>query len=100
MASLQQFYDLRYNRPALRERVTGAILVAAWAVLNEGTTETKRRAWARGALADPASQALKVLPAVIANSAVRNAELAQADSSKDADIQAVVNGQIDVLAGL
>ena len=100
MATLMDFYNLRYNMPGLRQRAAGAVLVAAWAVLNEGATETKRRAWAKTALSDAEGQALRVMPALIADSAIRAAELETPDSSTDASIQAVVNGMVDTLAGL
>ena len=100
MATLAEFYELRYNRPTLRNRVAAAVMVTAWTVAGEGSGQTKRYQWAVSALADPVAQMARAMPAILANTAIRTAELATPDSSTDADIQGVVDGLVDTLAGI
>jgi len=98
MATYTELYELGSNS-ALRNRITGACLVAAQAVMAEATAtanHANRLLWARDAFADPNGMGQKMLMAALAQNAALT--VAQITAASDAALLSAVQAAINVFA--
>ena len=78
----------------LRKQIHVAVMVAAFAVLNESTAtplHDERVSWARRALANPARMTDRMIVQILSNSGIQAAPA----TSTDTAVQNVVNGLIN-----
>lgn len=98
MATYNQIFALKENA-ILREKVTVAVAKAAQDVMNEGEAapdHEKRAIWAAGALREAEHMAEMMMWAVLGNAAIQ----AAGEAAPDGDVQYVVNGLINIFAGV
>jgi hypothetical protein len=94
MATLVDVYNQKMQNAELRNRTTGAIAVAAWAVLEEVSPPAERVAWAKQAIMNADSIAVQWMWAVCGNVTVQTANF----NPTDGDIQFIVNTLRDKIA--
>ncbi len=108
MATLTEVYNLRDNSHLLN-RVAAAIAKAANAIVNESdatANHTERAAWGRGVLTSPAGpidEAAKTVWIVLQNTTIQDqytSDPVSGGTVTDGDIEFVVNGLIDFVAGV
>lgn len=98
MATYAEIYDLTAHS-ALRNRVTVACTVAAYAINGEDAAtpnHTNRLIWAARVFADPTAEAQRMYPVILAANAA--ATVAQITGAADADILAAVQGVVNLFA--
>jgi hypothetical protein len=94
MATLLEVYHAQGDAN-LRNRVVGAVAVAAWNVFEEApAAAAPRLAWAKSALDNPHGYGQAMMWAVCANATVQTANFDPTDS----DIQYIVNALRDAYA--
>lgn len=98
MATYKELYDLTANSE-LKNLVTVACTVAAYAVNGEDAAtpnHANRLIWAARVFADPAAEAQRMYPMILAANA--GATVAQITGAADADILVSVQGVINLFA--
>lgn len=98
MATYLEIFDLRSNS-ALRNRIAVACVVAAEAIRNESgatTNHANRMIWAKAVFANPESEAVRMLMALLAQN--KDATVGQITGVTDANLQTGVNAAVDVFA--
>lgn len=98
MATYAELYDLAANS-ALKNRVTVACTLAAYAVNGEApatANHANRLTWAARVFANPAAEADRMYPVILAANAAATVQVIT--GAADADILAAVNSVINLFA--
>jgi hypothetical protein len=95
MATYNEIFSIPGNSQSLREKITVAIAVKAYAIASEPTPTAGELAWAKDALQRPQSWVDTVLYAALA--ANKDSTVAQIQNANDAGVQTVVNNVVDNL---
>lgn len=99
MALYLDLHDLK-NNSDLQDRVTVAVIVAAEAIRTDAsppTNQPQRLAWAVGVMADPKTESVRMLWALLA--ANKDATVTAILAANDAALQAKVDAVVDLFAG-
>jgi hypothetical protein len=101
--TLQQIYTLRYSTTGVYNRVVGACLKAAAAIINEsaGTSNhANRLIWANACLSDPHVKARQIMSEISLNATIQTAynPASANEGVTDNDLEFVTNSSIDKYA--
>lgn len=98
MATYQELYDLA-NDTALLNRVATAVVMATETIRTEApatTNHANRLLWAKAAMLNPASYAVAMLRAALAQNA--GLTKAQIQAASDASLQTAITNVVDIFA--
>lgn len=99
MATYLQLFNFQ-NDSNLQDKIVVAVVVAAETIRTDGSPPSNQAAkleWARLAMANPKTEALRMLWAVLAVN--KDATSEQINNATDAAIQAQVDAAVDLFAG-
>lgn len=98
MATYQELYDLS-NNSALRNKIAVAVVIAAEAIRSESdqtANHANRLIWAAGALANPKTEAERMLWGALAQNS--SSTVSQITNATDSALQTAVNNAVNLFA--
>lgn len=97
LTELNQFLGSEIDASVMRNKIMGALLVAAQSIIVNASATVPQKAWARACFSDPSQFREQAFNAMLASN--NTATVVQITSATDLQVQTAINAALPALTG-